>query len=175
MYVCVCVRYMNIKLYFYLFPFLLPTVCRSAPAARLDIRRSRRRRHRLCRRRPLLRSMPAAATTFLVAPRRSAHIKQNLLENISFSLSLSHARSYSHFLSFSFALSRLLSFATRRRRCHAPQLVLTVTPTQAAPSLSPSLSLCYFIFYFAFCMLIRNCCCNCFHCYARSLSLNKKK
>lgn len=157
-------RYMNIKLYFYLFPFLLPTVCRFAlPHAARSLP-------------PQL--LPSAAVGLCpfersrrVSPCRFAHIKQNLLENISFSFSLSRSRFYSHFLSLSLSPS---SPATH----NTPQLVLTVTPTQAAGAASLSLyrALCLplsflvrsFIFYFAFCMLIRNCCCNCFHCYARS-------
>lgn len=55
------------------------------------------------------RAQPAAAVGLCpferprrVSPCRSAHIKQNLLENISFSFSLPRSRFYSHFLSLSF-------------------------------------------------------------------------
>jgi len=156
--VCVCMRYMNIKLYFYLFPFLLPTVCPVPP--------------------PLVLPCPIVLSPSSFAPLR-AHKAKFIRKHFILVL----------ILIFSFSC---LPPATHRM----PQLVLTETPTQAfALSLSPYLSLSlssflcpslylsmlslfssslfhplllgYFIFYFAFCMLIRNCCCNCFHCYAQ--------
>jgi len=112
-YVCVNVGgggaergYMNIKLYFYLFPFLLFL------------------NRLLC---------------LLCQHRRTAHIKQNLLENIS----------------FSFGWSRSPAKVLRPSSSASQQLLRRWS---------------YFIFYFAFCMFIRNCCCNCFHCYNASSS-----
>lgn len=116
--VCVCMRYMNIKLYFYLFPFLLPTVCRpallcTAHAARPVTRRSRRHPP------PPSCFLPATATASRRATPLRAHKAKFIRKHF---ILFPFFRSYSHFLSFSFALS---PFATRR----TPKLVLTVTPT----------------------------------------------